>query len=115
MVDINKISRKALTILKLKYKIPERGFIAGGALANLMWELVSGNKAIINDIDVFIMTDLIDEESEKEKLKVNYSLPPNLRPKSDKIYDFKELESVYHGRYDQIAHRVDKKNYYIIL
>lgn len=68
-MDVEKLARKALTVLKLRYGLPKSGFIAGGALANTIWELVSGNKSVVNDIDVFIQekgnwksTDIIDSK-----------------------------------------------------
>ena len=71
MIDIEKIARKALTIIKLKYGLPTSGFVTGGSIANIMWEIVSGNKAVINDIDVFLYTPLSTKEK-REKL-VKYS------------------------------------------
>jgi hypothetical protein len=54
-MNIEELGRIAINHLRETYKpFPKSGFIAGGALANLIWEFVSNNKAIINDIDVFI-------------------------------------------------------------
>ena len=41
-------------IKKNNLDFPKKGIIAGGSLANIVWEQVSGNVAKINDIDVFI-------------------------------------------------------------
>lgn len=55
MMNIEELGRIAINHLRETYKpFPKSGFIAGGALANLIWEFTSNNKAIINDIDVFI-------------------------------------------------------------
>jgi hypothetical protein len=35
-------------------ELPTTGILAGGAIANKIWESVSGNKAVINDIDIFV-------------------------------------------------------------
>jgi hypothetical protein len=52
---IEEISRICLNYLRNTYKgFPDKGFVAGGCLANLIWEFKSGNKAIINDIDIFV-------------------------------------------------------------
>ena len=51
MIDI---FERGLEYLKNNYKLPETGFLAGGALGNIIWQLVSGNKAVINDIDIYI-------------------------------------------------------------
>ena len=53
-MNIEILCRKAIEIIKDNWGIPERGFIAGGSIANIIWELVSGKKAIVNDIDVFL-------------------------------------------------------------
>lgn len=60
---IEELGKRALNILREKYDIPKRGFLAGGALANVIWELVSGNKAVINDIDIFIINELSEKNS----------------------------------------------------
>ena len=65
-MNIENLCREALEKLKSEFGIPKRGFIAGGSLANTIWELVSGNKAVVNDIDVFIFrqkTDIPLEET----------------------------------------------------
>ena len=62
-MNIEKIARKALTLLKLKYGLPEIGFIAGGSIGNLMWQIVSGNNAHINDIDVFLFEKPKEDDS----------------------------------------------------
>lgn len=82
MFDIEKYLKKSLLKLKLTYGLPKSGFIAGGSIANLAWEMVSGNKAVINDIDVFIL----EEE------------------KSDIIYKKNKSELEYFQSYGQIAH-----------
>ena len=53
-MHIKKIAEQALERLKQYDNFPESGIIAGGSISNIMWEIVSGNKAVINDIDVFI-------------------------------------------------------------
>jgi hypothetical protein len=55
-------------------QLPSSGILAGGAIANKIWEKVSGNKAIINDIDIFIFksiksvndADINNEETKNE-------------------------------------------------
>ena len=60
-MNIEKLCRNALDFLKSNYpNFPKSGFIAGGSLANLIWEQVSGNIAKINDIDVFIFDKVVD-------------------------------------------------------
>ena len=57
-MDTNLIFSKALDKLKSKFTLPTEGFLAGGSIANLIWEEVSGKEAIINDIDIFILKEL---------------------------------------------------------
>jgi len=59
-MNIELLGRRALNQLKTYPNFPTTGFIAGGSLANLIWEYVSGNKAIINDIDVFIFDKIVE-------------------------------------------------------
>jgi hypothetical protein len=35
--------------------LPNSGILSGGAIANKLWEKVSGNKAVVNDIDIFVL------------------------------------------------------------
>ena len=60
-MEIELLARKALDIIKTNWGLPDKGFIAGGSIANIMWELVSGNKAAVNDIDVFLFEGIISE------------------------------------------------------
>lgn len=54
MINVEDLARKAINIIKDTWGLPDRGFIAGGSISNIIWELVSGNKAIVNDVDVFL-------------------------------------------------------------
>lgn len=53
-MNIKSIAEQALVRLKQYNNFPKSGIIAGGSISNIIWEIVSGNKAAINDIDVFI-------------------------------------------------------------
>jgi hypothetical protein len=73
-MDIIRLAENAMVRIKEMVDIPNKGIIAGGALANLIWEEVSGNPAIINDIDIFNFVRLMSvEEMEEERDKVTYS------------------------------------------
>jgi len=68
-LDIERLGRQAVEIIKEKWGLPETGFIAGGAIANIVWQLVSGTKAVVNDIDVFIFDGIIEKlDSHRESL-----------------------------------------------
>ena len=53
-MNVELLGRQAIDIIKSKWGLPKEGFVAGGSIANIIWELVSGNKAIVNDVDIFV-------------------------------------------------------------
>ena len=72
---IEQLARKALTIIKLKFGLPKKGFLTGGSISNIIWELHSGNKAVINDIDIFLYNIPTEEEGnifKYQKVELNY-------------------------------------------
>lgn len=93
------IFQKALNKIKSKYKLPQTGFLTGGSLANTIWEEVSGNKAEINDIDIFILNELVK----------NY----------DNICPFNSFTQMQHERvffedYRGMNYRYENKTIYLI-
>ena len=60
-MNIESLIKEAVNILDSKWKLPNSGFIAGGSISNIVWELVSGNKAVVNDIDIFLFDGIISE------------------------------------------------------
>lgn len=75
-MNIEKLVRKAITEIKLKWGLPQKGFIAGGSIANIVWKYQSGTKAIVNDIDVFLKTKHEDKfvfEYENKEYKYSQS------------------------------------------
>ena len=59
-MNIENLARKAVDIIKSEWGLPQRGLLAGGSIGNIIWELVSGNKAVVNDIDIFIFDKKIE-------------------------------------------------------
>jgi hypothetical protein len=49
-MNIELLGRNAINKIKETWELP--GFLAGGSISNLIWEEISGNKSIINDIDI---------------------------------------------------------------
>jgi len=94
--QIEVLARQAVERIRSDYGLPSCGFLAGGAIANIVWELASGNKAIINDVDIFTLTEKKDF-SEIEN-------PRDYKENENKSYDN------YHGDF-----RTGLKNYYRIL
>jgi len=93
-MDILNILNKALNILKSKQELPEYGFLTGGSLANIAWEIVSGNKTNINDIDIFVKSD------------INYN--------GEKKFTFNSIEKVLCCDYTGISYHYRNKDNYII-
>lgn len=87
---------KAIKYLKENYKLPNEGILAGGSLANLIWEYKSGNKAIINDIDIFVF-------DKKIKLEDTYPVRNNLFYKKPGLV----IENITHSYEDMVKKNKD--------
>jgi hypothetical protein len=106
-MDIEKLCRNSIDYLKSNYSnFPKSGFIAGGSLANVIWEKVSGNNAVINDIDVFIFEKKIDN------IQGNYYV--NGKDVTKLFYHKKETKN-YFSDYTGLLLSIEKtKSYYFI-
>jgi hypothetical protein len=72
-MNIDSLIRTAVEKIKTNWGLPDTGFIAGGSIANLVWQLVSGKEAVINDIDVFHFDGIIDGiDPQNKKLLFRY-------------------------------------------
>ncbi len=98
-MNIELLGRQAIDRIKSEWGLPLRGFVAGGSIANIVWELVSGNKAVINDIDVFIF-DGIEE---------------NLDTKKDTLFNYQEKETKYYEDYTGMCFNTYTKDFYSIV
>ena len=99
-MDVQQLAQRAINKIKSQWGLPKRGFIAGGSIANLIWEEVSGTKAIINDIDVFLFDGLLE----------NY-----IDDRKEYLYSFKEdEENVWYDDYVGLRFIDKAKNYYSI-
>jgi hypothetical protein len=98
-MNIELLGRQAISILKSRYELPTSGLLAGGSLGNIIWELVSGNKAIINDIDIFVLNDIITYEDIGKK----------------SLFEYKEEETNYHEEYSGMSWSSKTKDYYRIV
>lgn len=59
-MEIDKLSREAINYIRNRWNLPERGILAGGALANTMWAIKNGTEPLINDIDIFVYDGHLD-------------------------------------------------------
>jgi hypothetical protein len=96
-MNIELLGKQVISILRSKFDIPDKGILAGGSIANLIWELVSGNKAVINDIDVFVLENITKYNSEK-------------RP----LFLYKEDEIKYLEDYSGMSYKTNINNFYRI-
>ena len=94
------LARKALEILKSKWGLPKKGFLAGGSLANMIWELHSGNPAVVNDIDIFIFEGKIDNQEEISR--------------EVSLFRFKEEDIRYYEDYTGMCWNSYTKDFYTI-
>lgn len=99
-MNVEQLARNAINKIKSQWGLPKRGFIAGGSISNLIWEEVSGTKAIINDIDVFLFDGLLENYNEDRK---------------EYFFSFKEdEENVWYDDYSGLRFIDRAKNYYSI-
>jgi hypothetical protein len=96
-MNIELLGRQALSILKSRFELPTSGLLAGGSISNVVWELVSGNKAVINDLDIFVLNEL------KEYSK-------DYKP----IFEYREENDNYREEYSELGFITETKNYYKI-
>ena len=65
-MNIENLFRESINEIKAKWTLPPTGFLSGGSIANLIWEKVSGNKAVINDLDIYYLEEVLDQIQEEE-------------------------------------------------
>jgi len=98
-MNVEQLAKRAIDKIKTTWGLPQSGFITGGSIANLIWEEVSGNKAVINDIDVFLFDGIL------EKL---------VQDKSQTLYEHSTKEDIWYEDYNGIAFMTKEKDFYCI-
>jgi hypothetical protein len=102
-MDVEKLCRQALDVLSKNYELPGSGFLAGGSLSNIIWEFVSGNKAHVNDIDIFIL----DSEIEySDYISEKFTKP---------LFEKKVVDKKYLEEYSSISWISETKKYIRII
>jgi len=105
-MNIQLLAEKALNEIKTKYSnFPESGYLAGGSLANLIWEYVSGVKAIINDIDIFTF----DGQLELNEVYQGSTMTKD----GDKLF-YNKSEKKFYEDYTGFCTRLENKKFYFI-
>lgn len=98
-MNIEQLGRRAIEIIKQQWGLPTSGLVAGGAVANIVWELVSGNKAVVNDVDVFHfdgVTEIIENQN------------------GSSLFNYKEIENKYYEDYTGMCFRNVTKDFYTV-
>lgn len=98
-MNIDSLIRTAIEKIKTNWGLPKSGFIAGGSIANIVWELVSGKVAVVNDIDVFIFDGIIDEINPTDKKS---------------LFKYQEKESKFWEDYTGMRYSSINKDFYTI-
>jgi len=98
-MNIESLGRQAIDRIKSEWGLPLHGFVAGGAIANIVWELVSGNKAVVNDIDIFVF-DGIEKELDSDKKS---------------LFNYQEKETKYYEDYNGMNFNNYTKDFYSIV
>lgn len=93
-MNVEILARQAIDIIKSNWGLPQHGFVTGGSIANIIWELVSGNKSVVNDVDVF----LFDEQESPETL-----------------FKYQETQEEYYENYGGLCFRLNRNNVYSIV
>jgi hypothetical protein len=105
-MNIEKLARIALGFLKTKEtNFPKHGVIAGGSLGNLIWEQVSGNVAVVNDIDIFIF----DREINAENVYGD-----STKTTDNKKVFYRSLEKIYYKDYTGLCEGSRTRDFYLI-
>lgn len=99
-MNIEQLARQAISIIKDKWGLPTTGFLAGGSIANIIWEIVSGNKAIVNDIDIFHFEGIQEKFNKKDK---------------NTIFNYHNTETKYYEDYTGMCFTTRTKEFYSIV
>lgn len=99
-MNVELLGRQAIDIIKSKWGLPKAGFVAGGSIANIIWELVSGNKAIVNDVDIFVF----------DSVQENFD-----RSDKSSLFNYQEKETKYYEDYTGMCFNTHTKDFYSIV
>jgi hypothetical protein len=99
-MNIDSLIRTAITRIKENWGLPDSGFVAGGSIANIIWELVSGKQAIVNDIDIFIFDSLIEQIDTSD---------------NSLLFRYQEKDTKFFEDYIGMSHTQINKDFYVIV
>ena len=65
-MNYQEIFRQALHQIKSKWELPTTGFLAGGAISNIVWNILKDKDAPVNDLDIYHLIELKKTTSTRE-------------------------------------------------
>jgi hypothetical protein len=66
-MNYQEIFRQALSHIKSKWELPTTGFLAGGSISNVVWNIITGKDAPVNDLDIYHLIQIQNNLSTKEE------------------------------------------------
>lgn len=99
-MNIESLGRQAIDRIRSQWGLPKFGFVAGGSIANIVWELVSGNKAVVNDIDIFVFDSFQDQFDRTDKKS---------------LFNYQEKDTKYFEDYTGMCFNTYTKDFYSIV
>lgn len=68
-MNYQEIFRQALDQIKSKWELPTTGFLAGGAISNITWNILKGKDAPVNDLDIYHLSEIKKTMSSREMME----------------------------------------------
>jgi hypothetical protein len=65
-MNYTSIFKQALDQIKSKWELPTSGFLAGGAISNVVWNIITDGNAPINDLDIYRLIEVKKNFTNKE-------------------------------------------------
>lgn len=65
-MNYQEIFRQALDQIKSKWELPTTGFLAGGAISNVVWNIITGKEGPVNDLDIYHLSEVKKTISTRE-------------------------------------------------
>ena len=99
-MNIESLGRQAVDRIRSQWGLPKFGLVAGGSIANIVWELVSGNKAVVNDVDIFVFDSFQDQFDRTDKKS---------------LFNYQEKDTKYFEDYTGMCFNTYTKDFYSIV
>jgi hypothetical protein len=100
------IAKLAISSLEEEFKLPVKGFLAGGAIANRIFELRWGRKMPINDLDIFYFN--------PEILDIEFAYQNNYIIEDKKCFHAELKDDFQENNYGDYIHQTKTKTGYLV-